>query len=166
MENVDEPLPGNLPAGSQVKNEETPVSSQDGFVYPPKFDKPEQTANIWLKSFFSLALYLVLGSYIFQGRFDMLLMLTAIVVFHELGHLFAMKFFRYKDLGIFLFPYSVLMFPEQKGKYHKKNPPSFYWRDRSRVLFLALSCICSMKTIRSLKLPAFLIIRSPYRWSY
>lgn len=87
----------------ELNNEETPVSTQDGIVYPPKFEKPEQTANIWMKSIVSLALYLVLGYYIFHS-FKMLLMITAIVMFHELGHFFAMKFFRYKDLGIFFIP--------------------------------------------------------------
>jgi Zn-dependent protease len=34
----------------------------------------------------------------------MLLLITAIVIFHELGHFFAMKYFHYKDLGIFFIP--------------------------------------------------------------
>jgi Zn-dependent protease len=34
----------------------------------------------------------------------MLLLITAIIVFHEMGHFFAMKFYRYKDLGIFFIP--------------------------------------------------------------
>lgn len=95
MENVDEPL-------RESNNEEMPVSTE-AVIYPPKYEKPEQTANIWLKSIFSLALYLILGYYIFHS-FKMLLMITAIVMFHELGHFFAMKFFRYKDLGIFFIP--------------------------------------------------------------
>ena len=96
MDNLAEPLPG------QNNNGES-TSAKELFIYPPKFEKPEQTTNIWLKSLFSLALYLVLGYYIFHS-FKMLLMITAIVMFHELGHFFAMKFFRYKDLGIFFIP--------------------------------------------------------------
>jgi Zn-dependent protease len=34
----------------------------------------------------------------------MLLVITAIVVLHELGHFFAMKYYRYRDLGIFFIP--------------------------------------------------------------
>jgi Zn-dependent protease len=34
----------------------------------------------------------------------MLLLITAIVILHELGHFFAMKYFRYNDLGIFFIP--------------------------------------------------------------
>jgi stage IV sporulation protein FB len=72
-------------------------------VYPPKFTKEEQPANVWMKSIISLALYLVLGYYIFHS-FTMLLLITAIVMFHELGHFFAMKYFRYNELGIFFIP--------------------------------------------------------------
>jgi Zn-dependent protease len=96
MENFEETLP-------EKNNEEMPVSTEETVVYPPKFEKPDQTTNIWMRSIFSLALYLVLGYYIFHS-FKMLLMITAIVLFHELGHFFAMKYFRYKDLGIFFIP--------------------------------------------------------------
>lgn len=96
MENFEESL-------QERDNEEMNASAGEAIVYPPKYEKPDQTSNIWLKSFFSLALYLVLGYYIFHS-FKMLLMITAIVMFHELGHFFAMKLFRYKDLGIFFIP--------------------------------------------------------------
>ena len=72
-------------------------------IYPPKFVKPDQQSNIWLRSFTSLAVYLILGYYIFPS-YKILLLITAIVMIHELGHFFAMKFFRYKDLGIFFIP--------------------------------------------------------------
>jgi Zn-dependent protease len=84
-------------------NNEEAVTSESGFTYPPKYEKQEQPANVWLKSLISLALYLILGYYIFHS-FQYLLLITAIVIFHELGHFFAMKFFRYKDLGIFFIP--------------------------------------------------------------
>ena len=92
----------------QEPSHEQPLPEQNSaveppFIYPPKFQKPEQPSNVWIKSIVSLALYLVLGYYIFHS-FTMLLLITAIVIFHELGHFFAMKFFRYKDLGIFFIP--------------------------------------------------------------
>jgi len=82
-------------------NEELSANVQ--VIYPPKFQKPEQTTNIWLRSFASLALYLVLGYYIFPS-YKILLLITAIVMLHELGHFFAMKYFKYSDLGIFFIP--------------------------------------------------------------
>jgi len=71
--------------------------------YPPKFHKYQDPANIWMRSLLSLALYLVLGYYLFHS-FTFLLLITAIIIFHELGHFIAMKFYRYKDLGIFFIP--------------------------------------------------------------
>ena len=88
---------------NEPANEELPTPIETSIVYPPKFQKPEQTTNIWLRSFASLALYLILGYYIFPS-YKMLLLITAIVMFHELGHFFVMKYFRYSDLGIFFIP--------------------------------------------------------------
>lgn len=96
MENFEEPL-------QEKYNEETPVPIEETVVYPPKFEKSEQTSNIWLRSIISLGLYLLIGYYIFHSL-AMLVMITAIVMFHELGHFAAMKYFRYKDLGIFFIP--------------------------------------------------------------
>lgn len=72
-------------------------------TYPPKYQKPDNTANIWVRSIVSLALYLLLGYYVFPS-YQILLLITAIVMIHELGHFFAMKYFRYNDLGIFFIP--------------------------------------------------------------
>jgi Zn-dependent protease len=74
-------------------------------IIPPKpsAEEPKSKLNILMRSVSSLALYLVIGYYIFHS-FEMLLLITAIVVFHEMGHFIAMKAFRYKDLGIFFIP--------------------------------------------------------------
>src|SRR4029079_9749352 len=82
---------------------ETGPVAQSEIAYPPKYQKQDQPGNIWMKSIMSLALYLLLGYYIFHS-FDMLLIITGIVVLHEMGHFLAMKVFRYKDLGIFFIP--------------------------------------------------------------
>ena len=89
-----------LPA---MNNEETTPSVEEAIAYPPKYKKQEQPSGIWLKSIISLALYLALGYYIFK-RWEVLLLITAIVMIHELGHFFAMKYYGYKDLGIFFIP--------------------------------------------------------------
>jgi stage IV sporulation protein FB len=94
----------NFPASSYESNNGEPVVSQEqSFIYPPKYEKQEQASNVWLRSLTSLALYLILGYYIFPS-YIMLLIITAIVIFHELGHFFAMKYYRYSDLGIFFIP--------------------------------------------------------------
>jgi len=79
------------------------AASGTQFLYPPKFVKTEDAGSVWLRSLVSLGLYLVLGFYIFK-RLEMLLLITAIVIIHELGHFFAMKYYRYNDLGIFFIP--------------------------------------------------------------
>ncbi len=96
MENFPEPI-------YQPDNGENVVSREPAFIYPPKFQKPEQATNVWLRSFTSLALYLILGYYIFPS-YKMLLLITAIVIVHELGHFLAMKYYRYSELGIFFIP--------------------------------------------------------------
>ena len=96
MENFAEPLP-------EMTTENLLPSPEEAIVYPPKYQKPDQPSNVWLKSLTSLALYLVLGYYIFK-RWEILLLITAIVMIHEFGHFFAMKYFGYKDLGIFFIP--------------------------------------------------------------
>ena len=96
MEHFDEP--------PLLAPENNPSTVDTPFVYPPKFRKaPDNRTNAWLKSLTSLVLYLVIGYYIFKS-FNMLLLITGIVVFHEMGHFLAMKAFRYKDLGIFFIP--------------------------------------------------------------
>lgn len=95
-----EKSPEEIPA---LNSDRAPSLTEELAIFPPKYEKQEQTANIWLRSFISLAAYLILGYYIFPS-YKILLLITAIVMIHELGHFFAMKFFRYKDLGIFFIP--------------------------------------------------------------
>lgn len=96
MENFTE-LPG------EIKSDGSAASTEEVIMIPPKYQKPEEKSNIWLRSFISLAAYLVLGYYIFPS-YQILLLITAIVMIHELGHFFAMKFYRYNELGIFFIP--------------------------------------------------------------
>jgi stage IV sporulation protein FB len=114
MENFEVPLPDENneptvpPAGEesvQLTGDEMsePVPAEKPIPVLPKYEKPDAAANIWLRSFSSLAIYLILGYYFFPS-YQILLLITAIVMIHELGHFFAMKYFRYNDLGIFFIP--------------------------------------------------------------
>lgn len=71
--------------------------------YPPKYNPPAEQQQVWLKSIISLAAYLLMGYYIFPS-YKILLVITAVVMIHELGHFLAMKAYRYNDLGIFFIP--------------------------------------------------------------
>jgi len=86
MENFEDVLP--------QMSDGDPIASQEEILYPPKFEKPPQSSNIWIRSITSLALYLALGYYIFK-QWEVLLLITAIVLIHELGHFLAMKYFKY-----------------------------------------------------------------------
>jgi stage IV sporulation protein FB len=96
MEYFEEPVPG-------MHSGEHEPAQEEAVVYLPKYERKQETANIWLRSFTSLAAYLIIGYYIFPS-YKILLLITAIVMIHELGHFIAMKFFRYNDLGIFFIP--------------------------------------------------------------
>lgn len=89
------PAPGQLSSGIEPEATEP--------FYPPKWQPADKTAGIWLRSLLSLTFYLILGFYFFR-RWELLLLITGIVLLHELGHFVAMKAFRYNDLGIFFIP--------------------------------------------------------------
>jgi stage IV sporulation protein FB len=88
---------------NQKKNSDE-NSSSASFIYPSKPGQENKKGNVWLRSLTSLALYLLIGYYFFSANWLLLLILTAIVIFHELGHFLAMKMYHYKDLGIFFIP--------------------------------------------------------------
>ncbi len=96
MDPVNDPVP-------ELPGSDAPVPPEEAFIYPPKFQKPDRRATIWIRSLGSLALYLVLGYYIFK-KWEILLLITAVVLIHEMGHFIAMKLYRYNDLGIFFIP--------------------------------------------------------------
>jgi Zn-dependent protease len=81
-----------------------PGGNNAEFVYPPKAEPEDKNGNVWVRSLTSLALYLLLGYYFFHANWALLLILTGIVIFHEMGHFLAMKLYDYKDLGIFFIP--------------------------------------------------------------
>ena len=80
-----------------------PSAGEATIAYPPKYQPEEEQQQVWLKSITSLAIYLLLGYYIFPS-YKILLLITAIVLIHEMGHFTAMKIFRYNELGIFFIP--------------------------------------------------------------
>ncbi len=91
---------------SPLTPDPSPSSSPPGeeaVLYPSKPFLDEKSANVWVKSLGSLALYLVVGYVIFQD-WKLLLIITGIVMLHEMGHFLAMKIFDYKELGIFFIP--------------------------------------------------------------
>jgi Zn-dependent protease len=110
MENYSDP-PQQPGSGEPSLTPDTPI-------IPPKppADEPKTKANIWLRSLSSLALYLAIGYFFFNQNWTLVLVLTGVVVFHELGHFLAMKLYNYTDLGIFFIP---LVGAYASGKKHE-----------------------------------------------
>jgi Zn-dependent protease len=77
-----------------------------GIIVPPKPPEaePGSRSNTLMKSVTSLLLYLAIGYFFFNQNWTLVLILTAVVLFHELGHFLAMKYFNYSELGIFFIP--------------------------------------------------------------
>lgn len=82
----------------------------------PSAEEPKSRLNVWIRSITSLALYLLVGYYFFQQNWLLVVVLTAVVVFHELGHFVAMKAYNYTELGIFFIP---LVGAYASGKKHE-----------------------------------------------
>ncbi len=70
----------------------------------PELEEPKNRSNVWLRSLGSLAFFLVIGYFFFQRDWVLVIVLTAVVIFHEMGHFIAMKIYKYQDLGIFFIP--------------------------------------------------------------
>jgi len=87
---MDQPIP--------IPGEMTPE------IPKPELEEPKNRPNVWLKSIGSLAIFLIIGYFFFRQNWTLILVLTGVVVFHELGHFFAMKIYKYQDLGIFFIP--------------------------------------------------------------
>jgi Zn-dependent protease len=80
------------------------LSSVPSIAFPQKPQPETKKGNVWVRSITSLLLYLLIGYYFFNGNWLLVLILTGIVLFHELGHFVAMKIYQYKELGIFFIP--------------------------------------------------------------
>ena len=89
------PIPGEIPAE----------------IPKPELEEPKSSRYVWLKSLGSLGFFLVIGYFFFRrytgdsySAIAMVIVLTGVVVFHELGHFLAMKIYKYRELGMFFIP--------------------------------------------------------------
>ncbi len=81
-----------------------PLAEITEYPAKPELEDSRSKINVWLRSLSSLALYFVIGYFFFNKDWLLVLVLTGVVVFHELGHFLAMKMYNYTDLGIFFIP--------------------------------------------------------------
>lgn len=87
----------------QVEKDNSFVET-DEIIYPPKYIQEElQRSATWMRNIRSMLLYVAVG-FLLIHRLDILLIIMAIILLHELGHLFAMRFYNYADVSIFFIP--------------------------------------------------------------
>ena len=79
-------------------------AGSDLILPKPTATPPKSKSQVWLKSISSLFLYVAIGYIFFNQNWLLVLVLSGVVIFHELGHFLAMKIYNYKDLGIFFIP--------------------------------------------------------------
>src|SRR5256885_15551932 len=91
-------------AGNNSEQHSHELSPQQLIYYPPKPQAENKKGNVWVRSITSLLLYLLIAYYFFNANWLLVLILTGIVIFHEMGHFVAMKLYQYKELGIFFIP--------------------------------------------------------------
>lgn len=83
----------------QLIPDETPIE-----IPKPELEDTKSRSNVWLKSLGSLFFFIVIGFFFFHQNWTLVLILTGVVVFHELGHFVAMKIYNYQDLGMYFIP--------------------------------------------------------------
>ncbi|TXH23478.1 MAG: hypothetical protein E6Q95_00005, partial [Chitinophagaceae bacterium] len=73
-------------------------------THPPKpLLEGDSSINHIAKSLISILLYLIVGYALFQNLF-VIILLTSLILIHELGHFIAMKKFQYKDAKLLFIP--------------------------------------------------------------
>lgn len=73
----------------------------EGFPQKPIEETKQQSIN---RSLISLGLFIGVFYLIFKWEITYILVLTGVLLIHEIGHFIAMRIFNYKDLGIFFVP--------------------------------------------------------------
>jgi stage IV sporulation protein FB len=105
MENTND-IPASPSSHEEISLSAGIDSTDTAVTYPdkPELEESKSRISVWLRSLSSLALYFVIGYFFFNKDWLLVLVLTGVVVFHELGHFLAMKLYNYTDLGIFFIP--------------------------------------------------------------
>ena len=89
----------------EIKENDDNTETGSHLILPkPTATPPKSKSQVWLKSISSLFLYVAIGYIFFNQNWLLVLVLSGVVIFHELGHFLAMKIYNYKDLGIFFIP--------------------------------------------------------------
>jgi stage IV sporulation protein FB len=83
---------------------ETNNTNSDGSGYPAKPEIVERNENSLVRSIFSLLIYFFLFYFLFEKNIAYIAAILMVIILHELGHLLAMKVFKYSNVKIFILP--------------------------------------------------------------
>jgi stage IV sporulation protein FB len=86
-------------------NNETTESGDISGTKKPIYDASTGSRGVLLKTLLSLGLYIAVYYFFFQQNLQWILLLVAVMLFHEAGHFIAMKSFGYKDVKMFFVPF-------------------------------------------------------------
>ena len=93
--------------GENLFNKDQNIHDADLILPKPSAKPPKTKSQVWLKSITSLFLYVAIGYVFFNQNWMLVLILSGVVIFHEMGHFLAMKMYNYKDLSIFFIPLKI-----------------------------------------------------------
>lgn len=83
-------------------NDQTNFSDNAG--YPPKPVIVERNENSFMRSILSLLVYFFLFYFLFERNIAYIAAILMVIIIHEMGHLLAMKIFKYSNVKIFILP--------------------------------------------------------------
>ncbi len=91
-------------------------------LYPEKPSLIEvKRRNNWAVTLFSMALFVLIFSYIFEDQMNVIFFLVGVLFIHELGHYWAMKHFKYRNVRMLFIPILGAFVHGKKDKYSQKE---------------------------------------------
>ncbi len=109
-----------LAAENEIKKRKENLS----FNVEPEFPEkpiPDERKQSTKKSLISFVLFVAAFYFIFKWDLQYILILTGVILIHELGHFLAMRFYKYKDLSIFFIPLIGALASGQKDEISQKQ---------------------------------------------
>ena len=94
------------------------IESHENSFYPPKpiLSENKETAH-WLKTVFSILLFIGTFMLIFEEKISFVLMLVLVLFLHELGHFLLMKLFKYENVKMLFVPLMGAFVQGKKKQY-------------------------------------------------
>lgn len=107
-----------------AENEINKRKENQSFDVEPEFPEkpiPDEKKQSTKKSLISFVLFIAAFYFIFKWDLQYILILTGVILIHELGHFFAMRIYKYKDLSIFFIPLIGALASGQKEEISQKQ---------------------------------------------